>query len=53
MVPRFRQEGESQVEDRRWYLQDLTWEAEMIQRDISTRGGDSRPPTVIGRIAHL
>ena len=45
----FRQEGESQVEDRRWYLQDLTWEAEMIQRDIGTRGGDSRPPTVIGR----
>ena len=45
----FRQEGGSQVEDRRWYLQDRTWEAAMIQSDIGTRGGDSRPPTVIGR----
>ena len=41
----FRQEGDSQVEDRRWYKQDQTWEAEIIPSDIDTRGRDSRPPT--------
>ena len=36
-----RQEGDSQVEDRRWYQQDHTWEAEMIPSDIDTRGRDN------------
>ena len=41
VVPMLRQEGDSQVEDRRWYQQDHTWEAEMIPSDIDTRGRDN------------
>ena len=43
VVPMFRGRGQ-QVEDRRWYQQDHTCQAEMIPSDIDTGGRDSKPP---------
>ena len=40
VVPMFRQEGDSQEEDGRWYQKDPTWEAEMVL----TQGAETVDP---------
>ena len=45
VVPMFRQKGELQVRDGRWYQQRHNWETEMIPSDIDAGASDSRPPT--------